>query len=172
MIVDCMTCPARGRRCDTCAVTAMGAAELHLDAAESRAVSMLVGAGNWSIGKSLKVLPVLPEPLEQALALRAGVAGAGLQGGGPRKATTDELLLQLEAAWGLDTPPAFEAARRALKLQGLKAALETRRPASAPATPEQALAELLRRATLDAVQRERLGAALSALRRRGSLAAR
>ena len=45
MIVDCMTCPARGRCCDSCAVMALGAAELHLDAAESRVVSMLVGAG-------------------------------------------------------------------------------------------------------------------------------
>jgi hypothetical protein len=48
MIVDCMTCPVRGRRCEDCAVTvllASGSAELLLDAAESRAVSMFVGAG-------------------------------------------------------------------------------------------------------------------------------
>jgi hypothetical protein len=118
-------------------------------------------------------LPVLPEPLERALALRAGLADAGPQGGARLLETpTDDLLLQLEAAWGLDSPPAFEPARRALKLQELKAALETRRPASAPAMPEQGLAELLRRTTLDAVQRERVHATLAALRRRGSLAVR
>jgi hypothetical protein len=59
MIVDCMTCPVRGQRCGDCAVTVLltprsadlmsstrpAPAELALDAAESRAVSMFVGAG-------------------------------------------------------------------------------------------------------------------------------
>lgn len=127
-------------------------------------------ASRWS------ALPELPQPLEHALALRAGLPGAGPQGANPPlQASSDELLLQLEAAWGLDSPAAFESARRQLKLQAMKAALETRRPAAAAAaattTPVQQLAELLRRATLDAAQRERLGAVLSALRRRGPLLA-
>jgi hypothetical protein len=88
----------------------------------------------------------------------------------PLATSTDELLLQLEAAWGLESPPAFESARRALKLQAMKAALETRRPAAAPASPAQGLTELLRRTALDAVQRERLDAVVAALRRRGPLA--
>jgi len=57
MIVDCMTCPVRGQRCDDCAVTVLlsstvtaglrvlSETDLQLDAAERRAVSMLVGAG-------------------------------------------------------------------------------------------------------------------------------
>jgi hypothetical protein len=48
MIVDCMTCPVRGQRCDDCVATVLlelGPAELPLDAAERRAVSTLVGAG-------------------------------------------------------------------------------------------------------------------------------
>ena len=65
MIVDCMTCPVRGQRCEECAITALRApgwaehlasaelqpstehlsTELQLDAAENRAVSMFVGAG-------------------------------------------------------------------------------------------------------------------------------
>ena len=60
MIVDCMTCPVRGQRCDDCAVTVLRvpgstehlaslelelATELQLDAAENRVVSMFVGAG-------------------------------------------------------------------------------------------------------------------------------
>lgn len=116
-------------------------------------------------------LPVLPEPLEQALLGRAGLDGAAVQGSAVlAKATTDELLLQLEAAWGLASPADCEAARRQLRLQAMKAALETRRPASAPsapATPGQWLAALLRRPTLDAGQRERLAGVLAELRRRG-----
>lgn len=64
MIVDCMTCPVRGQRCDDCAVAvlltprsadlartatmlpaSLSPAELALDAAERSAVSMFVGAG-------------------------------------------------------------------------------------------------------------------------------
>jgi hypothetical protein len=60
MIVDCMTCPVRGQRCDECAVTVLRvpgstehqaslelepATELQLDAVENRVVSMFVGAG-------------------------------------------------------------------------------------------------------------------------------
>lgn len=70
MMVDCMTCPVRDRRCDSCVVTVLHApgsiersfpaerplpaertlptelpTELSLDAAESRVVSMFVGAG-------------------------------------------------------------------------------------------------------------------------------
>ena len=66
MIVDCMTCPVRGHNCDDCAITVLRApraaehlsswdvrppgdlqlsVDLQLDAAENRAVSMLVGAG-------------------------------------------------------------------------------------------------------------------------------
>ena len=111
-------------------------------------------------------LPTIPEPLAQALAQRAGLGGSTAIAA--LKTATDELLLQLEAAWELASPAAFEAARRMLKLQAMKAALESRRSA-APVTPAQQLAELLRRPTLDATQRERLQTVLAALRRRGSL---
>jgi hypothetical protein len=52
MIVDCMTCPVRGHRCDGCVATVLlglQPAELPLDAAERRAVSALVGAGLVSV---------------------------------------------------------------------------------------------------------------------------
>lgn len=48
MIVDCNTCPVRGHRCDDCVVSVLlapGVAELPLDGAERRVVSMFVGAG-------------------------------------------------------------------------------------------------------------------------------
>ena len=139
---------------------------------DERAASTDADAAKAELALRWSALPVLPQPLEQALALRAGLVDTNVQGGDrPLTASPDDLLLQLEDAWGLDSPAAFEPARRQLKLQAMKAALETRRSAaSIAATPQQWLTELLRRTALDAVQRERLSAVLSALRRRGSLA--
>lgn len=126
-------------------------------------------AARAAFGERWLALPPAPDLLEHALRQRAGLPlAAGWPPGPVRPESTDELLLQLEAAWNLESPPAFEDARRALKLQAMKAALESRRPAKAePATPEQALAELLRRGALAPAQRERLGAVLAALQRRG-----
>jgi hypothetical protein len=60
MIIDCLTCPVRGQRCDDCVVTVLsapgsaghlvspepdGPTGVQLDAAETKVVSMLVGAG-------------------------------------------------------------------------------------------------------------------------------
>ncbi|MDP3820892.1 MAG: DUF349 domain-containing protein [Burkholderiales bacterium] len=110
-------------------------------------------------------LPALPALWDQALAQRvAPAAGAAAK----VSATADELLLQLEAAYQVDSPPAFEAARRALKLHAMKAALESRPAAAAAAfTPDQWLAAALGRSGLDAAQRARLGEILKALRERG-----
>jgi len=64
MIVDCMTCPVRGQRCDDCAVAVLlepGRAEnlvsgeLQLDAAESRVVSILVRAGLVNAGAATRL---------------------------------------------------------------------------------------------------------------------
>jgi len=129
-------------------------------------------AAREDIAQRWSALPVLPELLEQTLAQRAGLPGAPARPlAAPIKETTDELLLQLETAWALASPPAFETARQMLKLQAMKAALETRRPAAPPVTPEQRMVELLHRKALDAPQRERLGKVLAALRRRGPPAA-
>ena len=52
MIVDCVTCPVRGQRCDSCVVMALFAPasfEVSLDAAENRAVALFVGAGLVSV---------------------------------------------------------------------------------------------------------------------------
>jgi DNA repair protein SbcC/Rad50 len=107
--------------------------------------------------------PASPEPLERALAGRAGLKPAPA----PLATPTDELLLQLEDRWAVPTPPAFAEARKGLKLLRLKAALESRRAAAAPTGPAQQLAALLARTGLDAAQRERLRALLHELRRRG-----
>jgi hypothetical protein len=82
MIVDCMTCPVRGRRCDDCTVTALGGSrpveyvaspelrlspeltltpevtlttEMQLDAAEHSVVSMFVGAGLVNAGTATRL---------------------------------------------------------------------------------------------------------------------
>ncbi len=116
--------------------------------------------------------PVLPAVWEQALARRAGLIQAADGGGPGSTASADDLLLQLEAAFQLDSPPAFEAARRDLKLRAMKAALESRKPtAPAPLAPNQLLAAALGRATLDEPQRERLGKIIAALRDRGPTSA-
>jgi hypothetical protein len=52
MIVDCVTCPVRGQRCDGCVVMALFApasSGLSLDAAEDRAVAMFVAAEMVSV---------------------------------------------------------------------------------------------------------------------------
>jgi hypothetical protein len=107
--------------------------------------------------------PALPEPLERALAGRAGLKPASA----PLATPTAELLLLLEDRWAVPTPPAFAEARQALKLLRLKAALESRRAAVTPTQPLPQLAGLLARTGLDASQRERLRALLDELRRRG-----
>ena len=114
-------------------------------------------------------LPALPQAWEDALRQRAGIAGAAAPS--PHAALGhDAVLLQLEAAWNLPSPPACAAARRDLQLQAMKAALETRRSRAAeqdPGTPDQWLAEALRRPASEPLQRQRLGAVLTALRQRG-----
>lgn len=53
MVVECRTCPVRGMRCEDCVMTAMAgfpplelaSPDLALDAAERRAVDVLVAAG-------------------------------------------------------------------------------------------------------------------------------
>jgi hypothetical protein len=115
-------------------------------------------------------LAALPSAWEQALVQRVARAASGAAD--PAMPGADELLLQLEAAWQVESPAAFEAARRDLKLLALKSALEGGRAAAPAPTPDQLLGAALGRASLDAAQRERLASVLAALRRRPSPPAR
>ena len=111
-------------------------------------------------------LPALPPAWEEALRQRAGLAPAAAQA--LASTAVDQNLLHLEAAWNLPSPPAHEDARRAMKLQAMKAAMESRRgPAPAPRTPEELWVDLLRQAALNKEQETRLDALLQAVRRRG-----
>ncbi|HMC14048.1 MAG TPA: DUF349 domain-containing protein [Albitalea sp.] len=121
-----------------------------------------------ALEQRLSALPALPASWEQAFAQRLALTGAAAAGAARITASTDELLLQLEAAFALSSPPAFEAARRQMKLQAMKAALEGRASAAAaPAAPAQLLAAALGRTALDTQQRERLRAVIDAVRARG-----
>jgi hypothetical protein len=111
-------------------------------------------------------LPVLPGPLEGAMRVRVGLGSVDDAGPAP---DVDELLLQIEIAWDLPTPPLFESVRRSRKLLAMKQSLEGRRAAPAQAlAPAAILALLLGRGHLDAIQVERLAAVLMALRRQGA----
>jgi hypothetical protein len=73
MTVDCMACPVRGQRCDDCVVTLLltpESAELPLDAAESAAVSIFVGAGLVSAA-SASGLHARREPVDYWETVRA-----------------------------------------------------------------------------------------------------
>ena len=55
MIVDCVTCPVRGQRCEDCVVMTLfapGRFELPLDATEMTTVNMFVRAGLVSLETS------------------------------------------------------------------------------------------------------------------------
>ena len=121
-----------------------------------------------ALAQSWGAQPVLPPLWEQALARRASPDRASQGKGSGAPMSTDDLLLQLEAAFQLASPAAYEAARRELKLRAMKAALESRRSAApAPLAPDQLLAAALERTALDDTQRERLTKVIAALRNRG-----
>ncbi len=113
-------------------------------------------------------LPPLPTSWEQALALRLQrgqrtETPSNVDGG----AALDALLLQLEAALDVPSPPAHQAARRDLKLQAMKAALESRpRAAQVPASADELTAAALACPRPAPAQAERLRAVLQAWRQR------
>lgn len=113
----------------------------------------------------------LPAVWDQALALRWSrpVAAGPLP-----EAAVDELLLRLEVALDLPTAPAWQDARRKLKLQALKDAMEGRGDdRRGPARQADGLPAMLRQCGLTPVQRERLHGLVAALRQAppGSLGA-
>jgi hypothetical protein len=114
--------------------------------------------------------PALPPAWEQALNARfkAAVGSPSNESAAPvppAGESIDAVLLQLESAFDIASPPAFQAARRDLKLRALKSAMEGRQPAGdAKAGIEKWLAQALSAARMDPVSRGRLEAILAALR--------
>ena len=79
-----------------------------------------------------------------------------------------DTLLNLEVALGLESPPEFEAARRQLKMNALKFAMENRRTGAAtPADIERWMLEAAATPRPDAPSRSRLEKIIAAVRTRG-----
>jgi hypothetical protein len=117
--------------------------------------------------------PALPPLWEQALHARfkAGVGPSSNQSAAdagpmpPAGESLDAVLLQLESAFDIASPPAFQAARRELKLRALKSAMEGRQPdGAAKAGIEKWMAQALSTARIDPASRSRLEAIVAAMR--------
>jgi len=113
-------------------------------------------------------LPALAHVWESALSTRFSAAAPSQRSHPTAAQSVDDMLLQLEVALELESPPAWHAARRALKLQALKAALEGRQSA-APSSVQEQLALVFAQAGLDASQHGRLSDILAHVRTRGPL---
>jgi hypothetical protein len=78
-----------------------------------------------------------------------------------------ELLLNLEVACGIDSPPEFLAERQRLKMLALKAAMEARQTTTTtPADIERWMLDAAATPRADEVSRERLHKIVAAVRRR------
>ncbi len=120
--------------------------------------------------------PALPAAWEQALQARFNARLNMTQSAsdipdGAAEAAFDAALLQLEAALDIASPPAFQAARRELKLRAMKNAVEARQATQISDTDitrwiAQAIAPPNTEETSQPVKLQRLAAALAALRNR------
>jgi hypothetical protein len=101
----------------------------------------------------------LPEAWKTRLEARFRAAGA------KSGASLPDLLLKLEIACGIDSPPEFLADRRLLKLLALKHAMESRRPAAnTPQDLERWLLDAAATPRPDDSSRARLAAIVAAMR--------
>jgi hypothetical protein len=114
--------------------------------------------------------PALPTVWEKALHARFEIAqsGAETELDDADDEESEELaaqLLQLESALEIQSRPAFQAARRELKLRAMKAAIEGRQSATiSNADIERCFAEVIGYSNLDAVSDERMAVLIAALR--------
>jgi exonuclease SbcC len=117
-------------------------------------------------------LPGLPPAWDSALAARRDRLKRDATNGPvaqlPSGSDLDRILLQLESALGQPSPPEFLQARRALKLQAMKAALERGSPAATGvAELEQLVGHALTTVPPSGLQRERFDRIVEMLRRTG-----
>jgi len=102
-------------------------------------------------------------PAAWKIAMEARFRGKGAA----KPQTLPDTLLNLEVALSLDSPPEFEAARRQLKMNALKFAMENRRPdaGASPADIERWLLEAAATPRSDELSRARLEKIIAAARR-------
>jgi exonuclease SbcC len=101
-----------------------------------------------------------PAPWKAAVEARFRGAAA------PKPKPLPDTLLNLELACGLDSPAEFSAARRQLKMQALKIAMENRRPdaGASPADIERWLLDAASAVRPDELSRARLEKIIAAVR--------
>ena len=104
----------------------------------------------------------LPAPWKAAMDVRFRGAAAA------KREPLPDTLLNLEVACGIDSPAEFAAARRQLKMQALKIAMENRRPdaGASPADIERWLLDAASTPRPDELSRSRLEKIIVALRAR------
>ena len=113
-----------------------------------------------------QAIAALPAPWEQALLARLARAKAGSHAADSD--TLGSVLLQLESALDMASPPEFQTARRDLKLRAMKAALEGKATSGSFSTDvEKLMADAIGFAQLEAGARDRLMAAIAHLRANG-----
>ena len=128
------------------------------DAAEPDALE-----ARWA---AVAAVGAMPAPWQAALQQRwQREVGSAAASGPLASDALDTVLLQLESALDLHTPPPWQEARRKLKLLALKTAMEGGgAPATGAAQQVQWLATLLAQRGLNEAQQQRLNALLAAVR--------
>ena len=119
-------------------------------------------AGNEQ--ESWQALPALIDSWEKPLCTRfnSAVAGKAILA-----ATADEVILKLESALDIESPPAFQAARREMKLRAMKNAIEARQAVTVSNSDiEQWIAAVISTPVVDAITATRLQSILLKLRDR------
>ncbi len=116
-------------------------------------------------------LPALPAVWEKALSARLSEAQTSKDADIDEDLEEERLeaaamqILQLEAALEMDSPPAFQAARRDLKLRAMKAAIEARQSVTITnADIERLLGDALAQPKMDATSVGRINNILAAIR--------
>ena len=128
------------------------------------------GAVSAELESRWAALPPLPPRWEKSLNARVSQCQPA---GSVQGKAIDGLLLQLESALDIPSPPSAEAERRHLKLLAVKHALETRPiDRAAPPDLEHNCAALFGQRHFSAAQKERLVAIVNAMRRSGGPAAK
>ena len=114
------------------------------------------------------LLPPLPAVWEKTLHLRVGNAQNDTEPNSSTDAASEamtERILQLESALDIESPPAFHAARRDLKLRAMKAAIEARQAVSiSNADIERWIGEVIAQPTDDTSSSARIAAIIMAIR--------
>ena len=147
-----------------------------LDAKRALCVEVESAAVPDDVTERWAALPALPTVWEKALTARLRSASDRTQaeavGEDEDEDEVDEAaeavatkLLQLESALDLESPPAFQAARRDLKLRAMKAAIEARQSVGVTnADIEGWLGEVIAQPGIDATSNGRINTILAAIR--------